>query len=186
MTLRKVLLAPVAVTLVAASLMTGCSDNYTSGTSTATATPNVSASAQESQASLMRAVAVCLRANGYPNFPDPVQDKNGNWGFPQSGQIRMGKVPPCEALGRRAKAQSRPEDRDRATPAELANLRRYSACIRQNGVTDWPDPTNAGTFKLPDRLQTPAGEALLRAPDRACLSLLKGTEVQIEKSGGGS
>jgi hypothetical protein len=120
--------------------------------------------------------AQCMRANGQPNFPDPVKDVHGNWGFPAA----VGKpVAPaaCESLYR----QTRSVNEGIAGPAprnvDIAKLRDFAMCMRRHGLYDWPDPTPDGHFALPGRYAPPNGEQIIKAPLRACP---QGANVKIE------
>jgi hypothetical protein len=129
----------------------------------ATATPTV-----DDRAAMLQ-VAQCLRSHGHPDFPDPVQDKDGNWTFPGSGNIPV--VPACASLERQVKRRIIAENRPSA--ADMAKLRRVAACMRAHGVPDWPDPEEVeGTFPLPPRLQPqsmrPENNPMMRAAYDAC------------------
>ncbi len=139
MTLRTMTLTRAAIALAAISLASACS---TGGPDSTEATSDASASADAGAA--MRAVAACLRSNGYPNAPDPVQDDEGRWGFPDAP---AGSMPnrttktPCDDLGRRAKSLDRGRDPEQVSAADLVKLRAYAVCVRRNGIADWPDPS---------------------------------------------
>jgi hypothetical protein len=141
-----------AVAAVIAMSVSGCSSGPGDGGSpSATASSGAGAAA-----AAIRAVSTCMRSHGYPNFPDPVQDSEGRWGFPPSTD-NMQVTGACADVVRAAKAASPNQDREKVDAATLAKLRRFSTCMRQHGVADWPDPTASGTFKLPPRLRPPAG-----------------------------
>jgi hypothetical protein len=87
------------------------------------------------------AYAQCIRAHGAPEFPDPVQDRFGNWGFlstPGSGVNGPGvaaaenackKLQPTEAgLTQQEQKQA------------LAQALKHSDCMRAHGITNFPDP----------------------------------------------
>jgi len=167
-------LSLAAVTLTAVALVTGCTGGLGAG-----GAPSPSASAPANQVVAMRAASACLRSHGYPGFPDPVQDQSGNWGWPDSAPKT--RATPCDDLTRRAKSLGRPRDKQKVSAADLATLRRYSACMREHGLPDWPDPTTVGVFKLPTRLQPPAGEPLIRPADRACAKLLGRVGVTVDR-----
>jgi hypothetical protein len=108
----------------------------------------------------------CMRHNGQPNFPDPVQDANGDWGFPAS----VGKpIAPaaCEADWRQMRSVNEAINGP-PQAADMATLRAFSVCMRQHGLSDWPDPTPDGNFPLPGRYAPPNGNILIQAPLRAC------------------
>jgi len=162
----------------AAVLLTGCG-----GGSGGNAAQSPSPSASDARAAML-AVSQCMRANGYPNFPDPVQDSQGRWGFPDSVPRRTNATR-CDALVRRAKSLNRGKDQERVSAADMGKLRQYSACMRQQGVTDWPDPTPTGAFKLPSRLEGPSGRRLIEAQDRACSKYAPPSGIRVEHAGSG-
>jgi hypothetical protein len=112
-------------------------------------------------------VAACFRSHGYPNFPDPVQDKDGQWIFPDSAGNPQASA--CDALKRQNKQRQRQE---RPSAADMAKLRQVARCMREHGVPDWPDPYEDGSFLLPPRLQPqdmhPENNATMRAAYDAC------------------
>jgi hypothetical protein len=143
MTLRKVLVAWCAAT----ALVAGCSggSGAVGGHPSASPTPN--------EAAVFLAVSRCMRAHGYPNFPDPIQVKTGQWRWPDSGGLpRRTDVTPCDSLVRQAKSLHRRGDTKRVSAADMAKLREYARCMRQQGVSDWPDPDPTGAFPVPARL----------------------------------
>lgn len=160
MTLRKVLSGVTAVWLLA-----GCGGG--SGSDATAGSPSGSPASNVQQTLLQ--LAQCYRANGQPNFPDPVQDAEGRWGFPEP---RGRPEPPaaCKSLSRQVK-QGNPRTVPKPpTAAEMAKLRDFAKCMRQHGVPDWPDPNDNGHFTLPTRLAPPNGDQLTREPLTACPS----------------
>jgi hypothetical protein len=178
MTNPTVVLTRVAIALAAASLVAGCS-GPAAGTG---ATPNASASAEAAAGTAMREVAKCLRSHGYPNAPDPVQDSEGNWGFhdaPPGSMPGRGVSTPCDDLARTAKNLSRGDDKERASAADMSKLRAYAACMRKNGVADWPDPGPGGDFEVPARLRPPHGEAIWQPVDEKCHAVRGEVDLSI-------
>ncbi|HLH85168.1 MAG TPA: hypothetical protein VKV38_18100 [Trebonia sp.] len=93
----------------------------------------------------------CVRTHGFPDFPDPRIDANGELvlGAAQD-QVKQAATQTEHACGNilrqlppRAGQQSGP-----LTPAQLAQARLFSACMRQHGLPGWPDPRPDGTFPL--------------------------------------
>jgi hypothetical protein len=110
--------------------------------------------------------ARCMRTNGQPTFPDPIQDASGEWGFPAS----IGKaVAPaaCEAAYRQLRSVNQ-GIAEQGSHVDMATLRDFSTCMREHGLSDWPDPTADGLFPLPGRYAPPDGNRLIAAPLRAC------------------
>jgi hypothetical protein len=88
--------------------------------------------------------AACIRAHGVPNFPDPNADgvfslSGSDASLPQSSQFQSASKA-CRSLlhlggGPPTAAQS---------AKMLAQLLKYSQCMRSHGVTSFPDPTDSG------------------------------------------
>jgi hypothetical protein len=119
--------------------------------------------------------ARCMRQNGQPNFPDPIQDANGDWGFPAS----VGKpVAPaaCEAAYRQMRSVNE-SIAEQGSRVDMAKLRDFAKCMRRQGLSDWPDPTADGLFPLPGRYAPPNGNRLIEAPLRSCP---RGADIKIE------
>jgi hypothetical protein len=144
-------------------LIAGCS----CGSGTTGATPAATHSYGKSdQRQAYLTFADCMRSHGQPSFPDPVQDANGNWGFPAT----VGKpVAPaaCEADYRQIRTVNEGIYGAPQT-ANLATLQAFAACMRAHGLSDWPDPTSDGNFALPGRYAPPNGNQLIAAPLQAC------------------
>jgi hypothetical protein len=150
-------------------LVAGCSDQPMA---TPAATQPVGA---KDQKSAYLQFAQCMRTNGRSNFPDPIQDANGEWGFPAS----IGKpVAPaaCEAAYRQVRTANQ-SIAEQGSHVDMTTLRAFSKCMREHGLSDWPDPTSDGLFPLPGRYAPPDGNGLIAAPLRACP---QGADVKIE------
>jgi hypothetical protein len=88
--------------------------------------------------------SACIRAHGVPNFPDPNADgvfslSGSDASLPQSSQFQSASSA-CRTLlhlggGPPTAAQS---------AKMLAQLLKYSQCMRSHGVTSFPDPTDSG------------------------------------------
>lgn len=107
--------------------------------------------------------ARCIRANGYPEFPDPGPDgrmqirldpKNGAK-FEAAQRACRDKLP----AGLAALDQQ-------ITPERLQAQLAFAACVRGKGVKGFPDPTPKGVFELgedsPD-LNTPQVQQAVQA-----------------------
>ena len=125
-----------------------------------------SPSANGGNAALLEA-AKCMRANGFPNYPDPVQNRDGIWQFPESAGDQA-PPPACEALFRNAKQGAPDQRRDKISADEMAKLRQFAQCMRDKGLPDWPDPDNEGSFLLPTRLRPPNVDPTMQTAEEAC------------------
>jgi len=114
------------------------------GPSSAGATSATSASSGSPDASTA-AIVACYRAHGDPSFPDPVYDPgDGRWHFGTSpGSAPLATQQACRHLFPVASA-SPP-----IPQAQFQALVRLAECLRQHGVTGWPDPDPDGSFGLP-------------------------------------
>ena len=166
MNLRSVLGVATALFLLA-----GCGGHNSTSSPSPSSTPG-----KDAQKAAYTQLAACLRTNGQANFPDPVQDAQGNWGFPAS--VGKPNVPAaCEALYRQTRSTNESIAGKPPSVVDMTTLRAFATCMRQNGLYDWPDPTSDGHFALPGRYAPPAGNELIKAPLRACP---QGANVKIE------
>jgi hypothetical protein len=154
-------------------LLTGCSSsNGNHDSATPTATPSVG---RTDQKSAYVDFAKCMRANGTPNFPDPVQDGNGDWGFPTTAGKPVAPAA-CEAAFRQLRSVNQ-NLAEQGTHVDIAKLREFAKCMRDHGLSDFPDPTADGLFPLPGRYAPPNGSRLLAEPRRACP---QGADVKLD------
>jgi hypothetical protein len=117
----------------------------------------------------LHAYAACLRANGHPEFPDPIPDDRGRWRMPEDAPQPDPVPATCAPIARGYKEQvAGDEERERA--AEMPQRRAFAACMREHGVPGFPDPDSTGNFEWPEG-QQPA-ESLLRPAEEACRHLL--------------
>jgi len=97
--------------------------------------------------------ADCVRHHGFPDFPDPTIDADGKPQVPAEYQ----NIEPPEALRQacgpildRLPAQS--SGGRQAVTVDPAMMRRFAQCMRENGITDWPDPDAQGHWDFPPSL----------------------------------
>jgi hypothetical protein len=132
----------VAVLGAALVILAGC------GGGTPGAQPSASPSV-DARAAWIEA-AKCMRANGAADFPDPVQNDQGDWNIPHTPNLPP--VPPaCVDLVRRAKQATR--DTTAPTAEEMAKLRDHAKCMREHGVPNHPDPDEDGNFGVPEQME---------------------------------
>jgi hypothetical protein len=166
MTLRTLAVATVATAAMVATLaLAACSG----GDGDPTANPSPSGSSNR-QAAIE--LANCMRANGSPDFPDPVQDDQGRWAFPPES---AGDWEPPEACRPLVHDWKIAFSDGGAVPAEdMTKFRDYAACMRRQGLEDFPDPEPDGGFDLPERIQTlvDTSDPAFATAQRACENLL--------------
>ena len=111
-------------------------------TSTEGSSPSPESSASAEQK--MLAFAKCMRSDGVPNFPDP--DAGG--GF----DVSPGTNPSSPAFkAAQAKCQKLmpgggllgPGTTGRASPQTLARMLKVAQCMREHGISGFPDPTTS-------------------------------------------
>jgi hypothetical protein len=137
---------------------TGSGAGSTTGTSTRAGSPSAApatrpASYREQMLAWGRRFAQCVRQQGYPHFPDPVFKRgDGTINFPDyldyPGADQVLKVlgDKCDALYK----QMPPAPPPRVPPSAetLRQMRAFSQCLRDHGVTEFPDPKADGTFPI--------------------------------------
>jgi hypothetical protein len=112
------------------------------------------------------AYAGCMRAHGEPNFPDP----NAQGDFLLSGGLRpnspqfISANKSCEHLEPNGGVQTAADQRE-----ALAIGLKVSACMRNHGVANFPDPNSQGDLLLRRSLGV-SGEQMSAAM-KACQSL---------------
>ena len=118
--------------------LAGCS--APGGSPAATAT-----SAQPDAATIWRELARCVRDNGMPDLPDPQIDSNGQPHFPEGTP-----EPPerarraCQPIADRLPGTRR----ETRPPANISVQLRFARCMREHGLTDFPDPEADGTCRF--------------------------------------
>lgn len=153
--------APVAAALSGLLLivgLAGCSAVSGGGTATPTPSPNA-----QQVAALYRELAQCLREHGVPNLPDPVQDpRTGDWELPPgTAKPPDTAMTACKSVTDRIPVPPGKQERP-PTAAEMAKLKRFSQCMREQGLRDWPDPNENGAFPLPQRLEAMGKRGFVR------------------------
>ena len=185
---RRPLVALVLVSLI--SLVgAGCGSNTATGSaSSASNTGSGASSASASNAANTQATkrekavkfAECVRAHGVPHFPDPGASGDINFGVDVSKQVFTGAVNACKSLQPPGTLSSH-----RSAKQQSVALR-FAACVRANGVPDFPDPVNGqpliDTTHIPSSNQ-PGGMTILNAATHKCGSVLG---PDATRSGGGS
>jgi hypothetical protein len=107
--------------------------------------------AAETPTQVWHELVLCARAHGDPTFPDPQYiDSQGHAKFPpntspppQSTQLA------CQSIYNRLPAAART-----SAPPDIRMEIRFAQCMRDHGLTDWPDPDANGDYPLPPDLIT--------------------------------
>jgi hypothetical protein len=181
------------VTLVLVSLIAmigaGCGSNAatgsaSSGSNTGSGANSASASSGADTQATKREKGVkfaeCVRAHGVPHFPDPDATGNFNFGVDVSAATFTAAVNACKALQPPGTLSAH-----RSASQQSAALR-FAACVRANGVPDFPDPVNGqpliNTYLIPSANRS-GGMSILNAATHKCGSVV-GADART--SGGGS
>jgi hypothetical protein len=99
------------------------------------------------------AYAQCVRSHGYPAFPDPLP----NGSYPNNGSLDLSS-PQYQTAAKDCK-NLEPAPNSNQYAAGYQALLRYSACMRQNGVSNYPDPVLSNTgVGVPLKIGTGPGE----------------------------
>jgi hypothetical protein len=116
---------------------------------------------------VLRQLAVCFRANGLPDFPDPVVSGDGVARFPDSAP----RTPVAAQNACRSIADQLPATYSQAppvlSPARFRQLLLFAGCMRAHGVPDWPDPGPQGQFPIGPGIQ----KVSMLTAERACARL---------------
>jgi hypothetical protein len=94
---------------------------------------------------LARKLAECMRANGAPDFPDPKIDENGEMevSWPDGADPKA-----MEQAHEKCKEYSPDEgEPEKMDPENLKKVQAYATCMRENGVSKFPDPDSSGRFR---------------------------------------
>jgi hypothetical protein len=134
-------LAAVAALGLLASACGGSSSEGVAQVETTTTTTDGSTSSPDSGSPNPTAYSRCMRENGVPKFPDP--DANGNLSIiggagldPNSPQFKAADKECEKYMPRGGGDKPSPEEQEQGLEEALA----YSACIREHGVPNFPDP----------------------------------------------
>ena len=190
-----------AVVLGIALAVAACGSGSSPGVASLNSSPSPGASSSGAPGSgNALAFSACMRSHGVKDFPDPnaqggVQiqanglnsDLNPNNPTFQAAQRDCGSLLPQPTAAQNAQA--------------LAQLLKFSACMRAHGIKDFPDPTNQGGG-VGIRIQANGPNSDLnptnpqfQAAQKACQSLMPGkgrggqklsTGGSVKQSGGSS
>jgi hypothetical protein len=187
---RRVVVVLALAALASLALLTaGCGGSSGQGVAevdTTEPTTTESSSPDGSSSADPTAYSACMRKNGVPKFPDPDSDGRlrlkagpGTGIDPESAQFKAADTA-CRKLGLGPSTLSpaqRAEDREQ--------LLAFSACMRKNGVPNFPDPTfnpdGSGGITLERGLdRTPQ----FKAAEQACEKVLPGGPSSRDSEGG--
>jgi hypothetical protein len=186
---RRPLVAVISISLIAMA-GAGCGSNTATGTtSSSTSTASGSSSRSASNGADTRPTkrekaekfAECVRSHGVPHFPDPDATGNFNFAVDVSAATFTTAVNACKALQPPGTLSSH-----RSVTQQSAALR-FAACVRANGVPDFPDPVNGQPLIDTDHIPSsnkPGGMSILNAATHKCGSVL-GPDARTQGGGSG-
>lgn len=119
------------------------------------ATPSSGAMTDDQIMAIADELTRCMRDHGVTGFPaSPWVVENGKLsggGAPADGGVDRATTDAadqaCESIRAKLPAGVWAEG-PRVTAEELEKMGRFSACIRQHGFPDWPDPDSRGGFPI--------------------------------------
>ncbi|WP_203737669.1 hypothetical protein [Actinoplanes cyaneus] len=159
---RKMLTAALLVLTIAGCTKAG---EPTVATADPGATASGAAGGEERSA---LAYSKCMRAQGQTWFPDP--DPQGGLTVHNPDGVDQKKVEAAEQACRKYAPWEGPKT---PIPAEdLAKLRQVAQCMRDHGLTNWPDPdANGGTSIDTKKLGVDPGDPKVRQAQQECQKL---------------
>ncbi len=96
----------------------------------------------------------CMRSRGVPAFPDPSSGEIPKVSLPElevsSSQLQAAQQA-CKSLSPIVSATQQPQVRAKAL--------RLSRCMRNHGITNFPDPDSNGGIRIPDSVENAPGYA---------------------------
>jgi hypothetical protein len=130
----------------------------------------------------------CMRSHGVPKFPDP--NGNGAIAFGPNSGIDPKSPSFQRAMHACQKYQPQPSAAQRAQM--LANLLKFSECMRAHGISDFPDPKTSGNgVGLHIRINgggssdLDPNNPLFQRAQTACQRYLPGGKAPSASKGGG-
>jgi hypothetical protein len=158
-------LAAVAV-IATVALMSGCGSSAPATGSSGSNGGDPAASRYEKAVKF----ADCIRAHGDSGFADPTASGEFVGGIAVSPAVWQKAVDACKGL------QPPGTLSGQRTPKQQSNALKFAQCIRENGVTDFPDPVNGqplvDTTKIPSASE-PGGKSILHAAMQKCRGALR-------------
>jgi hypothetical protein len=114
--------------------------------------------------------AECIRGHGVSDFPDPDPKGDYNYGVSVSRQVWLAATEACKSMQPPGTLSSK------RSVKEQSDALQFAACVRANGVKDFPDPVNGepliDTYKIPSS-NRPGGMDILNAATAKCGDLMR-------------
>jgi hypothetical protein len=139
-----------------------------------------------SKADSMQRYSSCMRSHGVPKFPDPKASSGGmsltigpgSGVDPRSPQFQAAEKTCRKLMPNGGKAPS-PAQQAKA----LAQMLKFSACMRSHGLPDFPDPTSSGggiQLSIGGRKGSGLNPSspVFQAAQKACQSVMPGPKIK--------
>jgi hypothetical protein len=165
---RRTAIGIVLIGMLALAALAGCSGGREPA---ATPSPSASGMTDAQLQVLVNNLVQCVRQHGAPGMPN-VPVRNGHIVLPDESTVDQTTLQNVDAARQACRAVE-----DRIPPAVLNNdnsqqaggptaadvpkLRVFAKCMREHGLTNWPDPNPDGSF--PSQGKTPQIVAALQA-----------------------
>jgi hypothetical protein len=138
-------LRAVALLTTVGVLTTACSHNASDPgvASGASSSANAASAPSSSPPAGPLAFAECVRAHGVQDFPDP--DSDGNFDLSRGGDLNptnptyQAAAQACRSYESAGKGSA-----PALSPQQIAATLKFAQCMRENGITNYPDPDSSG------------------------------------------
>ncbi|WP_165969274.1 hypothetical protein [Actinomadura sp. KC06] len=169
---KRALAPPLAALVIFLPSLAGCggSDDPSGGSGTAAGSGSGAAgggAAAGTGGDQYVKYAQCMRQNGVPNWPDPIDGTKFRMPKASDGSPLVDpKTPQFKAATQKCKSIAPPGwDGSPQDPAVQAQMLKYAQCMRKNGVPQFPDSGSLDTAELdPESPQ-------FKAADEKCKTL---------------
>jgi hypothetical protein len=112
--------------------------------------------------------AQCMRQNGVPEWPDPIDGDKFRLPMGSDGRpVINPNSPQFKAAAQKCEPLRPPEWTSRKDPAAQARALKYAQCMRKNGVPQFPDPEGGAL----DPGDVNPNSPQFKAADQKCQSL---------------
>jgi hypothetical protein len=183
MRIRTALALGLLMTLAGCAAETG-GDGVATAAGTPAASSTATATARPDDGDAPLKFAQCMREHGMSWFPDPQPGAGGLQIKVPAGQDKS-KVDAAMAACKKFLPNGGVPDR--LDPAQLEQARQMSQCMRDHGITNFPDPDADGRMQLDgEKLGTGPGQPKFDAAEKACAQFRPKGQSAESRSGAGS
>lgn len=126
---------------------------------------SASAAAPKDQKEQALRHARCMRENGVPDYPDPKFNDKGGQSIDLDGLDPTKVEKAAQACRQYEPNGGEPQKLD---PQRLEQLRAYAKCMRENGIENFPDPTDQGIQADGNTSGLDPASPSYQAADKAC------------------